>query len=239
MCGIAGFWQSARGPEPADDVLRRMGQAIAHRGPDDTGTFHDPATGIGLSFRRLSIVDLSPAGHQPMVSASGRYWIIFNGEVYNWRAIRDEIGAHPWRGHSDTEVMLEAIPRWGLEAAVTRFVGMFAIALWDVEARRLHLIRDRVGIKPVYYGRVRGQFVFGSELKALRAFPGFDNPLNPGALAEYLRHNNVPAPLSVYQGIAKLPPGCILTLTAATAEASIRCVLVRRRRGAGGRRRAP
>src|SRR5262249_12229201 len=158
MCGIAGFWQAKRATEPPVETLGRMGSALAHRGPDDSGVFHDPS-GVGLSFRRLAIIDLSPQGHQPMRSASGRYMLIFNGEVYNFEAIRAELGTTEWRGHSDTEVMLAAFERWGVEAAVRRFVGMFAFALWDREERKLSLVRDRLGIKPLYYGRIGADFV--------------------------------------------------------------------------------
>src|SRR2546426_8658076 len=168
MCGIAGFWQTKRGSELPLETLGRMGAVLAHRGPDDSGTFHDEAAGIGFAFRRLSILDLSLEGHQPMFSASGRYVIIFNGEVYNYEEIRAELGPQRWRGHSDTEGMLEAFERWGVDSAVQRFVGMFAIALWDRVERKLHLIRDRLGIKPLYYGNVGGDFVFASELKAIR-----------------------------------------------------------------------
>jgi asparagine synthase (glutamine-hydrolysing) len=218
MCGIAGFWRAARSVEHPDEILRRMGDVLRHRGPDDAGQFHDAASGIGLTFRRLSILDLSPAGHQPMASASGRYWIVFNGEVYNSQAIKQELGIERWRGHSDTEVMLEAVDRWGVDAAVRRFVGMFAIGLWDAESRRLSLVRDRLGIKPLYYGRVDGQFVFGSELKAIRQFPGFEERIDRSALALYTKYNYVPEPHSIYEGIHKLTPGCILTLDAASAD---------------------
>ena len=173
MCGIAGFWSRKALAEDPVALLNRMGSTLAHRGPDDSGVFYDSSAGLGLSFRRLSIIDLSAEGHQPMASASGRYTIIFNGEVYNYEEIRAEIGTQTWRGHSDTEVMLAAIERWGLDAAVQRFVGMFAFALWDSFERRLHLVRDRVGIKPLYYGHIDGSFAFASELKALKVFPGF------------------------------------------------------------------
>ena len=218
MCGIAGFWlRKETGHEPTE-LLRCMGNTLAHRGPDDSGTFFDKNSGLGLSFRRLSILDLTAEGHQPMVSASGRYTIIFNGEVYNYEAIRAELGPQQWRGHSDTEVMLGAIERWGLEAAVRRFVGMFAFALWDGFERQLHLVRDRIGIKPLYYGHVDGNFVFASELKALRAFPGFQAAIDRDSLAAYMRCAYVPAPHSIYKGIHKLPPGHILKLTATEAS---------------------
>ena len=213
MCGIAGFWlRKETGDEPTE-ILHRMGNTLAHRGPDDSGIFFDKNAGLGLSFRRLAIIDLSAEGHQPMASASGRYTIIFNGEVYNYEAIRAELGPQQWRGHSDTEVMLTAIERWGLEAAVGRFVGMFAFALWDAVERRLHLVRDRVGIKPLYYGHVESGFVFASELKALKVIPGFQAAIDRDSLAAYMRCAYVPAPHSIYQGIHKLLPGHILTLS--------------------------
>jgi asparagine synthase (glutamine-hydrolysing) len=214
MCGIAGFWQMKRQAEIPAEILLRMGTALKHRGPDDSGVFYDDSTGVGLVHRRLSILDLSPAGHQPMTSHSGRYIIIFNGEVYNFEEIRSGLGSnHSWRGHSDTEVMLEAFERWGVEAAVQRFVGMFAFALWDRKERKLYLVRDRLGIKPLYYGWVEGQFVFASELKAIRQYPGFQAQIDRDVLALYMRHNYVPAPHCIYQGISKLNAGCILMLS--------------------------
>src|SRR6266478_217669 len=168
MCGIAGYWQTKSTSEHPLEVLNRMGASLTHRGPDDSGVFFDHVAGVGLAFRRLSILDLSVEGHQPMFSASGRYIIVFNGEVYNFEEIRTEVGTHKWRGHSDTEVMLEAFERWGVEPAVQRFVGMFAFALWDRQERKLHLVRDRLGIKPLYWGWSRGVLLFGSELTALR-----------------------------------------------------------------------
>jgi asparagine synthase (glutamine-hydrolysing) len=217
MCGITGFWQTKRGPEDPLEILDRMGATLAHRGPDDSGTFHDAAAGIALAFRRLSILDLSPDGHQPMFSASGRYVIVFNGEVYNFEEIRVEFGSHRWRGHSDTEVMLEAIERWGVERAVQKFVGMFAFALWDRQERKLCLVRDRLGIKPLYYGRAGETFVFASELKAVRQHPEFSDQIDRDALALYVRHNYVPSPHSIYKGLHKLQPGTILTLVSAEA----------------------
>lgn len=193
-----------------------MGATLAHRGPDDSGTFYDDAAGVGFAFRRLSIIDLSPEGHQPMASASGRYTIVFNGEVYNFEEVRAELGGKRWRGHSDTEVMLAAVERWGLQAAVARFVGMFAIALWDRDEQKLHLVRDRLGIKPLYYGQVGGNFVFASELKAIREFPGFEATIDRGALALYMRYCYVPAPHSIYEDIHKLQQGHILTLSRAS-----------------------
>jgi asparagine synthase (glutamine-hydrolysing) len=217
MCGIAGFWSAKTLSDDPVELLRRMGNLLAHRGPDDAGVFYHGASGVGLSFRRLSIIDLSAAGHQPMASASGRYTIIFNGEVYNYKEMRDELGPQAWRGHSDTEVMLAAIERWGLKPAVERFVGMFAFALWDAFERRLHLVRDRLGIKPLYYGRVDGAFVFASELKAIKSFPGFQTAIDLDSLAAYMRCAYIPAPFSIYRGIQQLLPGRILTLSSADA----------------------
>jgi len=196
-----------------------MGLALRHRGPDDFGQMFDPSTGLGFAHRRLSIVDLSPAGHQPMTSSSGRYTIIFNGEVYNYEEIRKELGGdHHWRGHSDTEVMVESIERWGLDAAVQRFVGMFSFALWDHLQRKLYLVRDRIGIKPLYYGWIDKDFVFASELKAICRYPGFEGSVDRGALALYMRHNYVPSPHCIYQGIHKLAAGYIFVLDMPTAE---------------------
>ena len=180
------------------------------------GLWVDAQAGIALGHRRLSIVDLSPAGHQPMHSAGERFVLAFNGEIYNHLDLRAELeaaGAAPaWRGHSDTETLLAAFEQWGLEATLKRTVGMFAIALWDRRERTLHLARDRFGEKPLYYGWVNGAFVFGSELKALRAYPGFANPVSREALALYMRFTYVPAPHSIYQGIYKLEPGCLLSV---------------------------
>ncbi|MEP7276985.1 MAG: asparagine synthase (glutamine-hydrolyzing) [Betaproteobacteria bacterium] len=213
MCGIAGYILDS----PTLDLpslaaqAQAMATAIAHRGPDDSGTWVDATAGIAFGHRRLSIIDLSVEGHQPMHSASGRYVIVYNGEIYNYADIRGELdgGDTPprWRGHSDTETMLAAIERWGLEDALARFNGMFAFALWDRDTRTLHLARDRMGEKPLYYGTVGGRFAFGSELKALRALPGFAAEIDRDALALYLRHNYIPAPWSIYRGVRKLAPG--------------------------------
>lgn len=224
MCGIAGFWQTKRGFAPPLQLLKQMGTELAHRGPDDSGCYFDADTGLGLSFRRLSIIDLSPAGHQPMDSASGRYTIIFNGEVYNYEEIRKELGpGRKWRGHSDTEVMLEAFECWGIASAVRRFVGMFAFAVWDRASRTLFLVRDRLGIKPAYYGFVGGDFVFASELKAIRGYPGFEGKIDQGALALYMRHDYVPTPHCIYENIFKLPPGHILSLKSPYEKPELSC----------------
>lgn len=215
MCGIAGFLAGARGAvagNPAE-TAGAMAQSLAHRGPDDAGTWSDDDAGIALAHRRLSILDLSPEGHQPMLSACGRYAVAYNGEVYNHAELRRELSPHPWRGHSDTEVMLEAFSRWGVVDALRRFVGMFAFALWDRRERKLILARDRLGEKPLYYGRVGDVFLFGSELKALRAHPAWRSEINRDALAAYLRHGAVPAPHTIYRGVFKLLPGSLLTIT--------------------------
>jgi asparagine synthase (glutamine-hydrolysing) len=195
-----------------------MADRIAHRGPDDAGVWVDESASIALAHRRLSILDLSPAGHQPMQSACGRFVLAFNGEIYNHLELRGLLRSARndgvWRGHSDTETLLAGFEAWGIEATLKKTVGMFAIALWDRAEHRLTLARDRIGEKPLFYGWVHGAFVFGSELKALRAYPGFDNPVSRDALALYLQHCAVPAPYSIYQDIFKLEPGCVLSLSA-------------------------
>lgn len=203
-------------------VVLRMASAVSHRGPDDAGCWADAGAGVALGHRRLSIVDLSPAGHQPMASAGGRFVMAFNGEIYNHLDLRSEMEgnglgeARAWRGHSDTETLLAGFEAWGIEATLQRAVGMFAIALWDRQDQALTLVRDRFGEKPLYYGWVgegdSAAFVFGSELKALRAFPAFANPVCRQALADYMRFMYVPAPRSIYEGVFKLEPGCLLRL---------------------------
>lgn len=227
MCGIAGYLDGKRGRglDAARAVVVRMTDAIRHRGPDDEGQWQDPATGLTLGHRRLSILDLTEAGHQPMVSASGRYVMVYNGEVYNAASLRQELdaaaGPAAWKGHSDTETMLEAIERWGLDAAVRRFNGMFAFVVWDRQERILSLVRDRLGKKPLYYGWSEGSFLFASEIKAIRASGVANNRIHRGAIALLLRMNYIPSPHSILEGIHKLPPGCILTLPlSALASAS-------------------
>jgi asparagine synthase (glutamine-hydrolysing) len=225
MCGIAGAWAPAArdGAEALQLLGRRMGAAIAHRGPDDAGTWAEPALGLVLSHQRLSIIDLSPEGHQPMVSADGRWVIAFNGEIYNHRELRAELTAlgHRFRGHSDTEVLLAAIAQWGVQAALERGNGMLALAVWDRQEQVLWLARDRVGKKPLYYGWADdGSFLFGSELAALRAHPGLRPRVNPDALALLLRLDYIPAPHSILQGVRKLPAGALLRLDAAAVRAA-------------------
>jgi asparagine synthase (glutamine-hydrolysing) len=215
MCGIAGFITA----EPLDAIemesrARSMADRLSARGPDDSGTWVHAAAGIAFGFRRLAINDLSEAGHQPMKSASGRYVIVFNGEIYNFLELSRQLGTlgYKFRGHSDTEVLLAAIEEWELESALGRAAGMFAFALWDRDERLLHLVRDRVGIKPLYYGWSGSTFLFGSELKALRANPAFVPEIDPDAVALQLRHRYVPQPYSIYRGIKKLPPGTIFSV---------------------------
>jgi asparagine synthase (glutamine-hydrolysing) len=249
MCGIAGFVSDQFSSEQRmQDAARCLAGQLIHRGPDDEGVWVDPAAGIALAHRRLSILDLSAAGHQPMLSACGRYVVVFNGEIYNHLEIRRELdnsylfgghtaagegalcqdaahvesssrinerfrGGSGWRGHSDTETLLAAIAVWGLERTLQKTVGMFAIALWDREERVLYLSRDRMGEKPLYYGLQGGTLLFASELKALRAYPGFRGEVDRQALTLLLRYNAIPAPYSIYQGIFKLLPGTVLKIT--------------------------
>lgn len=217
MCGIAGLLTRDR-VDPA--LLMRMAGSIQHRGPDDQGIWADEEAGIGFAHRRLSIVDLSPLGHQPMHSADGRFVICFNGEIYNFEEIRAELEAEGqvpeggWRGRSDTEVLLQAFVAWGLEVAIGKAAGMFAFALWDRKDRLLHLVRDRFGEKPLYYGWAGRDLLFGSELKALRCHPEFDRTIDRTALRAFAARTYVPAPRSIYRGTFKLPPGSILTIAA-------------------------
>lgn len=221
MCGLTGYWQVAGdSAEASEAIARAMALQITHRGPDDSGVWVDAVAGIALAHRRLSILDLSPAGHQPMASPGGRYVIVFNGEIYNHLELRAGLPSIAWRGYSDTETLLAAFEAWGIEATLKKCVGMFALALWDRETRSLTLARDRMGEKPLYYGWQGDAFLFGSELKALRAHPAFCGEIDRDALALYLRHNYVPAPYSMYRGIAKLPPGSWLTLTTNAAAVS-------------------
>jgi asparagine synthase (glutamine-hydrolysing) len=212
MCGLAGIYGDAARSE---NVLARMAGTISHRGPDDQGVWNDAEAGIGFAHRRLSIVDLSPMGHQPMASNDGRFVICYNGEVYNHFALRAELDAErqtAWRGHSDTETLVECISAWGVKETLSRSVGMFGLAVWDKKTRRLSLARDRFGEKPLYYGWVGRDFAFASELKAIRQLPGFANPIDRSALQLLAARAYIPAPLTIYEGLFKLEPGCILSL---------------------------
>ena len=217
MCGIAGFVDLTASMARAelDRQAIAMADAIQHRGPDDGQVWCDPRAGVGLGFRRLSIIDLSKAGQQPMQSASGRFVICFNGEIYNAEALRNEFGsdAPQWRGHSDTEVLLEACAKWGVEDAARRLIGMFAFALFDRESRKLYLVRDRMGQKPLYWSRRNNLLLFGSELRALRAHKEFTGELDRDALASFVRHGYYPQPHCVYKNVQQLPPGEIVTMS--------------------------
>jgi asparagine synthase (glutamine-hydrolysing) len=203
-----------------ESVVQSMSHTLAARGPDDSGIWVDVHSGIALGHRRLAIIDISPEGHQPMLSADGRYVIVFNGEIYNFLELRHELKrlGHRFRGHSDTEVMLASFSEWGLYKALERFNGMFAFALWDNRERVLHVGRDRMGEKPLYYGCFGQTFSFGSELKALKAHPAFHAQIDRDALALFLRYNCVPAPYSIYRGVFKLPPGTVLTWNGKDAD---------------------
>jgi len=215
MCGITGFVSFEPAPEQA--LLARataMADTLLHRGPDAGASWADPDAGFATGHRRLSIVDLSAAGAQPMVSQFGRFVISYNGEVYNAGELRPELEAkgYVFRGHSDTEVIVEACAEWGVEATVRRLIGMFAFALWDRSARKLWLVRDRLGIKPLYWGQFGKLFLFGSELKALRAHPDWPVEVNRDAIAAFMRFNYIPTPHSIYRGVHKLPPGAMLEI---------------------------
>jgi len=217
MCGFCGFIDTqGSNTENLTHSVRAMNQQLVHRGPDDGGHWLDESLGVVLGHRRLAIVDLSPAGHQPMLSTSGRFVIAFNGEIYNFKALRQRLeqqgASFEWRGHSDTEVLLAAIETWGIEQTLQQCVGMFAFALWDRKERCLVLARDRLGEKPLYYGFQNGVFLFGSELKALKAHPAWQGDIDRGALTLFLQYNCVPAPHSIYQGIAKLMPATYIKL---------------------------
>jgi asparagine synthase (glutamine-hydrolysing) len=224
MCGLTGFFGGS-GLNQGEQVvvLEGMANQIRHRGPDDSGVWASAEAKIGFGFRRLAIVDLSAAGHQPMASQGGRYVIVFNGEIYNHLDLRAQMQsneqAFDWRGHSDTETLLKGFEVWGIQGTLEHAVGMFAIAVWDKQEQKLTLARDRLGEKPMYYGWQgdgdNRTFIFGSELKALKAHPAFAAIVDRGALCLFLRFNYIPAPYSIYQGIAKLEPGSLLTVSLA------------------------
>lgn len=225
MCGIAGFIGNGRYDGREERIASRMADAISRRGPDDQGVWVDKDAGMALAHRRLAIVDLTPAGHQPMLSQCGRWVLTFNGEIYNHATLRAELercGAAPrWRGHCDTEVLLAAISAWGVRRALERSVGMFAFGLWDRNERTLVLARDRLGEKPLYYGWAGRTFLFGSELSALKQHPDWDGEIDRDALSLLLRLNYVPAPHAIYKGIAKLPAGACLVLKAGNRNGRI------------------
>ncbi|HEY9554276.1 asparagine synthase (glutamine-hydrolyzing), partial [Allosphingosinicella sp.] len=214
MCGIAGFLGPAGEGPGLEALARHMADSLIHRGPDDGGSWADGEAGIGLGHRRLAVIDLSAAGHQPMVSANRRYVLSYNGEVYNAAELRrewEEAGTS-FRGSSDTEVLVEAIARHGLRPTLERLIGMFAFALWDRELRELTLVRDRLGVKPLYWGRFGKTLVFASELSALKRHPDFSGEIDRDALSSFLRFNYVPAPQSIYRDIHKLRPGHLLAV---------------------------
>lgn len=222
MCGFAGYFTLGSGDNVNETMLQRMSDAILHRGPDDGGVWIDSARRLGFCHRRLAIVDLSAAGHQPMQSAAGRYVLVYNGEVYNHLKLRAELahaGAAPeWRGHSDTETLLAGFEHWGITETLQRAIGMFALAVFDSHSQQLILARDRMGEKPLYAGWQGNSFLFGSELKALKTHPDFLHQLNRDALVLYFRHNYIPAPYSIYQGIHKLEPGAMLQIDLASGQ---------------------
>jgi len=216
MCGITGFIErdAPLNADRAGVLIRGMTDTMVHRGPDSSGTWLDADHGVALGHRRLSIRDLSPTGRQPMVSTCERYVIIYNGEVYSHDEMRADLerGGHRFRGTSDTEVILAGCAEWGVEATARRLIGMFAFALYDRRERRLSLVRDRVGIKPLYWGNFPGLFIFGSELKPLRRHPGWTPAIDRDAVSSFMRHNYIPAPHSIYRGVRKLTPGTVLTV---------------------------
>lgn len=207
MCGITGFWGKEKAPE---ELSLQMAERIKTRGPDDCGRWVCDEGTLSLAHRRLAIVDLSPAGHQPMVSDCRQHVLAFNGEIYNHEDLKDELetelGQINWRGHSDTEVLLYGLRYWGVEVTLSKLNAMFAFAYWSEQDKALFLACDRMGEKPLYFGRQNGMFMFGSELKALKAHPSFEREVDRDALALYMRHNYIPAPYSIYQNICKLKP---------------------------------
>ena len=217
MCGVAGVWSPTTTASKNESDSLRMAERLGHRGPDDSGNWSDPESGFAVAHRRLSIIDLSAKGHQPMISASGRWVLAYNGEIYNHLELRRQLetsaAAPSWRGHSDTESLLACIDAWGIETTLARCVGMFAMALWDREERGIVLARDRMGEKPLYYGWQNETFLFGSELKALRAHPSFHAEISNESLTLLLRRNCIPAPHTVYKGIFKLMPGHFLRIS--------------------------
>lgn len=212
MCGFAGFLDIGSDTPDRARAVQVMADTLVHRGPDDCGVWSDDAAGVALGFRRLAILDLSPQGHQPMQSHDGRWVVTFNGEIYNHGQLRARLEPMDWRGHSDTEILLEAVARWGVDKALASFDGMFAIALWDRLERTLYLARDRIGEKPLYWAMCGGTLMFGSELKALKRHPAFDRTIDRDALAAYMKLGWVPAPHTIYAHARKLPAGSVMTV---------------------------
>lgn len=228
MCGLVGFLTPGKwlSNDMVTPILEHMSNAIIHRGPDAVGYWTDESRGIALGHRRLSILELSSAGAQPMQSACGRYVIAFNGEIYNHLDLRQEMASHQWRGHSDTETLLAGFSSWGIAKTIERCIGMFAFAVWDKKEHELTLARDRMGEKPLYYGW-QGQghdivFLFGSDIASLKKHPAFKAEINRNALSLYMRHNCIPSPYSIYQGIFKLPSACLLTVSLKQREPEIK-----------------
>ena len=213
MCGFVGYFSPQKFP---DDLIRKMGDSIIHRGPDASGYWSDKDNGLYLCHRRLSVIDITEAGAQPMESYTGRYTITFNGEIYNYLHIKNELEdngyGYEWRGHSDTEIILRAFEVWGIEPTLNKMIGMFAIALWDKESKSLYLCRDRLGEKPLYYGWQGNSFFFGSELKSFLPHPHFNKTINPLAVSSFFKYNYVPNDLCIYLGIQKLIPGSFASI---------------------------
>lgn len=221
MCGIAGFWSFDKYVDNLESTIWNMANALRSRGPDDSGVWTDDQFHFALGHRRLSVLELSPAGHQPMFSACGRYVMVFNGEIYNHLELRHQISVganYRWLGHSDTETLLACFAAWGVEKTLKATVGMFALALWDRESKSLTLARDRLGEKPLYWGWQNDVLMFGSELKALKAHPACNAPIDRNALTLLLRHGYIPAPYSIYEGIQKLRPGHYIIISSANID---------------------
>lgn len=223
MCGLTGFLQEPHHRDNPATLISVMTARLKHRGPDDHGLWVQPNDGIALGHQRLSILDLSSRGHQPMHSQNDRYVMVYNGEIYNFQDLKKQLEAknHRFKSHSDTEVILTLVTEYGLKQALPLLSGMFAFALWDKQEKTLHLARDRIGEKPLYYGLVNGTFVFGSELKALRAYPGFNNPIDRTSVTKLMQYGYIPAPHSIYNDIYKLMPGTTLSVSQSTMHTVI------------------